>query len=591
MHPRELLPDESLEHLGQLLEAVERAEAADLAYRDSARIHFLRNFTIEPIEPYVKFHMMRELMRPELSFGGYGTAAQEVLDEASVLHSDRPDVVVLALVLETLDSDYGRVGWRADNALTQVDDVLGLLLERTNTLLAVNTLLPPFTRPEGFVTTRRDTDAEVGRLNDHLRKLAVDNPGRLVLIDWQRLLRNCGRQDGIDARFWRMSQAPFKQAFLDPYSREIVKVLRALKGRAKKCLVLDCDNTLWGGIVGEAGVEGIQLDPTDWPGAAYYEFQRSVLSLHARGVLIALCSKNNEQDVWEVLSRHPHCLLDKSHLVTWRVDWNNKAESLASIADELNIGIDSLVFVDDNPRECGLVAQALPDVAVLQVPTALYDYPSLLFEDGLFDTLAPSTEDRDRTRMYQEEQGRRETRERFTDLTGYLASLGTIVRLREAEPNDIIRIAQLTQKTNQFNLTTQRYSEAVIRDYADRDDMSVIGMKVEDRYGDMGLSAVFIARREGPVGVVDTLLMSCRILGRELELAFVDHCLGVLEKRWDLREWRAHFAATKKNLQVASFWDRIGFEVVAEEDGRKQYTMTAGQRSLEYQELMSVEWE
>ena len=269
-------------------------------------------------------------------------------------------------------------------------------------------------------------------------------------------------------------------------------------------------------------MQGIELHDEQSPGIHYRNFQEAAIRLHDQGVMLALCSKNNEDDVWDVLENHPFCVLQKSHLVGWRINWQNKAANLASLAEELNIGLDSVVFVDDSPQEQALINELLPEVLVLPVPDDIVGFANILGEDRLFDTLMQSDEDRVRTKMYQNEAQRRQPQTNFEDLTEYLSSLQTVMHVFEVGNSTKTRVAQLTQKTNQFNLTTRRYSEADIDRFIGNENTAVYAMSVEDRYGDMGITGVFIARREKLSATVDTMLLSCRVLCRQLEFAFAE---------------------------------------------------------------------
>ncbi len=387
----------------------------------------------------------------------------------------------------------------------------------------MNTFVPPYYSDFG-ISSAKDLSShhnEVLQLNQLIREYVLSNSARFVLVDWERFVRLLGAGESMDYRFWYMSKAPFKKAFLDLYALELVKMARALKGKSKKCLILDCDNTLWGGVIGEDGLQGIKLDRHSYPGNIFYEFQKSILRLHDRGVLIALCSKNNEQDVWDVLEGHPDCLLKREHLSAWRVNWSDKASNISDLAAELNLGLDSFVFVDDNPVECGLIQDMLPEVTVLQVPDKLYTYPQLLKCDGLFDTLSFSTEDRQRSQMYRDESNRKHEQAKFETLDQYLASLSLSIKVHPAKEDEVPRVAQLTQKTNQFNLTTRRYSEAKISGLSKDPEWTVMSLFVRDKFGESGLTGVLIAHKDGDVGIIDSLLMSCRILGRNIEKAFV----------------------------------------------------------------------
>ena len=571
MNNSSLLPDEALTRIDSLVAAVDRAESAAIEYSDSIRIHFLRNFTVEPIEPYLKFHLLREAIEPVISYGGYDTVLQEALDPQSSLRSSSPEVVVLSLELTMLDQAFASEDWSANQALDRLQEMFQGLMENTSALIVVNTMMSSSTAVD-----------EIARINQWILQYVESNPGRFVLADWDRMLHQIGRDKAIDDRYWRLSMAPFKAPFLDLYAREILKIARALKGKVKKCLVLDCDNTLWAGVIGEDGMDGIQL------GGAYRDFQRSILALHERGVIIALCSKNNEEDVWEVLESHADCLLNKSHLSAWRINWDNKASNIDALSNELNLPLDSFVYVDDSPRECQLIREALPEVSILQVPESLDDYSSLLLKDGLFDTLSVSNEDKNRTELYRAETERSQGRKVHIDLNDYLTSLEQTLRLWEATEDDLPRIAQLTQKTNQFNLTTRRYSEGQIAAFMSDDTAAVLVMSVSDRYGELGTTGVLIARRRDDVGFIDSLLLSCRILGRQLEFAFVDRSLSLLEDRWKLSSWEAEYRPTRKNAQVVDFWDRVGFSLRADSDSIKSYNLLDGQRSNDYKHVVSI---
>lgn len=527
----------------------------------STTFNFLRNFTIEGIEPFIQYHCLKSGLKPQVIFGNYDMVHQEVLDRSSHLYSSSPDIIVSALYLDTFLPDGWRGSWIADDVMSRLGGLFTDIANNTDAIIAVNTFIPPFYTDFGISAVKDLTSHhnEVLKLNELIREYVLANPARFILIDWERFLRILGANESMDYRFWYMSKSPFKKSFLDIYAQELVKIAKALKGKSKKCLVLDCDNTLWGGIIGEDGLQGIKLSRHSYPGNIFWEFQKSVLRLQERGVLIAICSKNNEQDVWEVFDDHSDCLLKREHLSSWRINWNDKATNINSLAAELNLGIDSFVFVDDNPVECGLIRDMLPEVTVLQVPDKLYTYPQLLNRDGLFDTLTVSDEDRQRSELYRNEVNRKHEQTKFETIDQYLASLSLSITVHHVKDDEIPRVAQLTQKTNQFNLTTRRYSEAKIKALCHNSDSAVMSLFVRDKFGESGLTGVLIARQEGDIGIIDSLLMSCRILGRNIEHAFVQHSLALIERTWGEKRWRAEFIPTPKNQQVAAYWPSIGF--------------------------------
>ena len=557
----------------------------------SVAFNFLRNFTIEGIEPYIQYQCLLSGLKPKITFGNYDMVHQEVLDRSSHLYSSSPDIIALALYLDTYLPEGWRAGWSADDVMGSLTELFVEIAQNTDAIIAVNTFVPPFYSDFG-ISSAKDLPShhnEVLKLNQLLREYVFSNPARFVLMDWERFVRLLGANESMDYRFWYMSKAPFKKAFLDIYALELVKIARALKGKSKKCLILDCDNTLWGGVIGEDGLQGIKLDRYSYPGNIFYDFQKSILRLHERGVLIALCSKNNEQDVWDVLDGHPDCLLKRKHLAAWRVNWSDKATNISSLGVELNLGIDSFVFVDDNPVECGLIQDMLPDVTILQVPDKLYTYPQLLTRDGLFDTITLSIEDRQRSQMYRDEANRKHEQAKFETLDQYLASLSLSIAVHHVKDNEVSRVAQLTQKTNQFNLTTRRYHEAKIAALSSDPDWAILSLLVRDKFGESGLTGVLIARREGETGIIDSFLMSCRILGRNIEKAFVLEAFAKMKRSWGVKVWRAEFIPTLKNQQVAEFWPSVGFRILDSRDGHTFYELPSATPLLEPVTYIDIE--
>jgi FkbH-like protein len=569
--------ENAAQNLDVLFSAVSQMEHESRGLGEHVRIVFLRNFTIEGVDAFLKYHLYANRIRPEIAFGGYGTVGQDVLGDDALITRIDPDVIVLSLVLEELESDYGTPGWRCDSVRKYLADIFDMLATRTRATIVVNTFLLPLYPELGFALAADGSDmaAQVTSLNEFIFKHVRENTPRFCLMDWNRYLRLLGAEASLDGRYWYLSKSPFKKAFLNAYAQELSRVACALKGRAKKCLVLDCDNTLWGGVIGEDGIDGIKLDRNEYPGKAYYDFQTTVLHLVERGILLALCSKNNEEDVFDVLDNHPWCRLKRSHFAAWRINWEDKVSNLVALAEHLNLGLDSFVFVDDNRVECGMVRQMLPEVTVLEVPEKLYAYPPLVIKDGLFDTLRFTAEDKQRAKLYHSESTRRGARNAFGTVDDYLASLETIAYIHRAQPNEIPRVAQLTQKTNQFSLTTKRYSEQDIRAFMSSEDGAVFALAVKDKFGDLGLVGVLILRREDDIGKIDSFLLSCRVLSRGLESAMIVHCLEIMRSVWNISRWHAEYIPTRKNAQVADFWAVNGFIETSNIDGHKTYQMVA----------------
>lgn len=582
--PRDIPPT-----LSDLISAADTLCAGISSTAPTYRFGFLRNVTLEGIEPYLRYHMLTLGLRADLIFGGYGSMRQDLMLSDSPLVKCRPDLLVTAIMLEELDPRYGLPGWDASRAREELHDIFAALAASDAPTISLNTFIVPFRPETGALAAAQDTASEVSRLNDFVRTFVREHSPRFCLMDWDRLAYRIGEAEAMDYRYWYLSKAPFKRSFLDALARELTKVVLALKGQGKKCLVLDCDNTLWGGVVGEDGMEGIHLDGHDYPGRAYYDFQKTVLQLAESGVLVTLCSKNNEQDVLDVLDKHPWSLLKRGHLSGFRINWDDKAANLVELANELNLGLDAFVFVDDNPRELELIRQVLPQVTTLQVPDRLYEYPALLQRDGLFDTLITSQEDKLRTRLYQTEAQRKAERNQHPDLESYLLSLGLTATIQVATDREAMRVVQLTQKTNQFNLTTRRYSDHDIGKFRSSADSCVYTLSASDRFGSLGLVGVCIVHRQQDTAVVDSLLMSCRALGRRLEFAFVLECMRSVVANWDILAWEAEYLPTSKNSQVADFWNTMGFALLEQVEGRRRYRLPTPMPEMDLPGFIHIE--
>jgi len=521
----------------------------------------IRNFTVEAIAPFLTRALVASGLSAELRFGGFATAHQEIAQGDMPGTDGAMRMTVLALGLEEAAPDFGHVYWPAADVCEHILTLVRMAAATWNSPLCINTVLAPLFRPWGLARSSEFMEVEnaIVALNSELRTIAAAAPGRVILCDWEHYARLLGEQGTYDYRFWYSSRAPFATPFLKLYAEDIAKAARVLSGRIRKCLVLDCDNTLWGGVVGEDGLDGIQLSADTVPGRYFYEFQKAVLDLAERGVILALCSKNNEADVMEVLDNHPDCVIRRDHLAGWRVNWAPKSASLAELAHELNIGLDSLVFVDDNSAECELVRQMLPQVAVIQVPDRREQLPSLLFRNDLFGTLAVTDTDRTRAESYRVQRERRDLQRTVKSPEDYLALLGTRVILRQAGERDVTRVVQLFQRTNQFNLTTRRHDESMVREVLASPSALLLVCEVFDRFGSMGLAGVLLALRKGSVAEIDSLLLSCRVLGREVEFAFVAAAAHWLRGKWDTEAINAEFVPSAKNMQCADFWERCGF--------------------------------
>ncbi|MCM1483316.1 MAG: HAD-IIIC family phosphatase [Muribaculaceae bacterium] len=417
----------------------------------------------------------------------------------------------------------------------------------------------------------RNVDEAISAVNELVWRIASEKPNVRV-IDFGEFLSRHNPDTWMNWKFYFLSQMIISPALAPAFREWWGKKLQELNQPRKKCLVLDLDNTLWSGVLGEDGVSGVKMSG-DYPGNAFMYFQEALVSLVNSGVILTVCSKNNEVDVKELWAKNPFVKLGPKHIAAYRINWQNKADNIRELAKELNIGLDSMVFVDDNPTERELVRQQLPMVVVPEFPRRPYelmDFYKKLVND-YFRTYRLTNEDLSKTEQYKANARRASEQARFTDLTDFIRSLDIHIDIVGANEFNIPRIVQMTQKTNQFNLTTHRYTEADINSLIVK-GYDIYCISVSDKFGDNGITGEILISNRGEIAIIDTLLLSCRILGKNIEAAFVKSILNILYNK-GIRLVKAKYIPTAKNSQVADFYDKLGFDVINEEDGAKEYEL------------------
>lgn len=420
-----------------------------------------------------------------------------------------------------------------------------------------------------------DSDRKIVDAISEVNKLAwqiASEKSNVKVIDIGEFLAQHSPATWINWKFYFLSQMIINPAIAPNFRDWWNKRLSELTRPRKKCLVLDLDNTLWGGVLGEDGISGVKMSG-DYPGNAFMHFQEALVSLANSGVIISICSKNNEADVKELWEKNPFVKLGPKHIAAYRINWQNKADNIRELAKELNIGLDSMVFVDDNPTERELVRQQLPMVAVPEFPKRPYGliefYASLV--NDYFRAYRLTKEDLAKTEQYKTNAQRASEQAKFTDLTDFIRSLDIHIDIVKANEFNISRIAQMTQKTNQFNLTTHRYTEADINALIDK-GFDVYCISVSDKFGENGITGEIIVSSSEETADIDSLLLSCRILGKDIEIAFVKSILNILYDN-GIRTIKAKYIASPKNAQVADFYDRVGFRRVSDTDDIHDYQL------------------
>ncbi|MDM8214589.1 HAD-IIIC family phosphatase [Desulfovibrio piger] len=379
------------------------------------------------------------------------------------------------------------------------------------------------------------------------------------ICELAELVTDMGREKFYSPKMWYYGSIPFSMAGEKALAVECARCWKALTGQKKKCMVLDLDNTLWGGVIGEDGLGGIQL-ATDKEGAAYQDFQRHILELKQQGVLLAVVSKNNAEDALLPIREHPDMLLRESDFVAIKANWEPKAINIQHLAEELNLGLDSFVFIDDNPVERESVKMALPTVNIPEFPSnpvTLASFARFIAKE-YFPTLRLTQEDIKKSEQYRQEHLRQEEKQKFSTLEDYLTSLNMKLFIKRVDDNDIPRVAQLTQKTNQFNLTTRRYTETDIKTFSTAPDWQLWLGELEDKFGKYGKIILCMVKISEGHAYIDTFLMSCRVMGRGVESAFLDYVEGQLAA-CGISCIEGEYCATPKNSLVSKFWEQYGY--------------------------------
>lgn len=409
-------------------------------------------------------------------------------------------------------------------------------------------------------------EAVLERYNAALREESAGF-SNIRLIDTEDIVRTVGQAAAFDMRFYFLSKAPYSRVFMNEFARRVAASARNFGSHFYKVLVLDCDNTLWGGVIGEDLLKGIKLGPYDYPGNVFWRMQHEIATLERNGILLCLCSKNNPADIDEVLQEHPEMVLRDKQIVAKKVNWMDKPSNLRSLAVELNVGLDSMVFMDDSAFECEAVRQQLPLVKTVQVPANLSEYPRVMREiKELFLYGGITADSRRKTEQYRQRANAADIIAQFASHDDYLASLNIEVELTRNAAGNISRISELSMKSNQFNLTTKRYSVAEIERMMQDPDHDVYSLVVSDKFGGAGLTGVVVLRYANAIAFVENFFMSCRVIGRGVEFAIWSQLFADAVQR-NCTELRSEFIPSLKNAQVADFYDRLGMSLLTETEG------------------------
>lgn len=576
---------------------IERATAEqDSNIKNIFKIAIVSSFTTNGIKETLQVLCADEGMFTQFYVAGYNQYAQEILDVNSGMYDFEPDIVIVFVDTMTLAGDYyflpysksvdERKTW-ADDTVDDLAVLAQTITEHSRAKVILHNLELPSYSPLGILESKQEIGfiESVEMVNRRIRD-RFKNDSQVFVFDYDRFCSEVGKENLIDLRMYYLADIKLKPALFSALCDRYLTYIRALASLARKCVVLDLDNTLWGGVIGEDGIENIALGPTP-NGRPFLEFQKHLLSLFHRGVILAVNSRNNAEDALNVLRTHPSMVLKERHFAAMRINWEDKIANMNSLAREINIGLSSMVFVDDDPVNRDMMERMLPDVLVVDLPGDPASYVRQLRALTVFDGMGITLEDRRRGQTYAEERERRELARNTVSLAEYLGQLGVTVVFEEANHANRIRLAQLTQRTNQFNLTTRRYTEEAIVALVDDDRYWVISASVSDKFGDSGLTGLAIVekgtQREWRI---DTFLLSCRIIGRRVEEALLAHVME--EARTDgAKVVRGEFIGTEKNKVAEGFYEKCCFKQLHEESGHVMWEFDL-RKKFNYPETVTI---
>jgi FkbH-like protein len=558
------LDERQLSRLGRVLKSVQLG-GQSLDPLIPFRLGIIGNGTLELIVPVLVATAARHGFALECILGGYDQFLQDALDPDSTLNKSRPDLVLLAidhrgLSLQPTPGNEEAANQAVVAASDLLESIRAGISRNSGAPCIIQTLAAP---PEGlFGSFDRALPGTARNLVDRVNQAICRSILRSsdVLLDVAGIAETVGLADWHSPALWNLAKLPFADAHVPLYAEHVGRILGAIRGKSRRCLVLDLDNTVWGGVIGDDGLEGIQIAQGDATGEAHLSVQQLAIALRARGVVLAVSSKNTDSVARRPFKEHPDMLLKEEHIAVFQANWDDKASNLRAIAKELALGLDSLVFLDDNPAERGLIRRELPEVAVPELDSDPAGYARTLAAAGYFEAISFSDEDRVRAEMYQANARRLGLQGQTADLGSYLQSLEMRIVFGAFDRTTRARVTQLINKSNQFNLTTRRYTESHIEQLEADPSVMTLHARLVDKFGDNGIICVVICRTNRPdTWVIDTWLMSCRVLGRRVEQAVLGEVLH-RARASGITTILGDYVPTDRNEMVRDHYSKLGFK-------------------------------
>jgi FkbH-like protein len=568
------------------------SEQSWLSTHTPFRVFILRSYSAEMIEPVLKLSLIHEGYHPEFFWGDYNQYAQEILDETSSLYANKPDLILLLIRIEDLmpdliwkyvEKNYREWKKKIDHTIDLLTQLFTTLSHKTSAQIIIQNMSLPGI-PYWGIYDAQDENSQSDLLqyfNKGIRKKISIFP-TIYIWDYHNFIMRKGYETIFEPKLMFFSSNPFKQSAYIEIAYDLGRYIFSALGKNKKCIVLDLDNTLWGGVVGEDGIQGISLGH-DYPGNCFVDFQKELLKLYHRGIILAINSKNNESDAFEVFDNHPDMVLQKKHFAAWQINWSDKANNIQQLAKDLNIGIDSMIFIDDNPAECEWVKSQCPECTVVQLPKQYYLLPSIIKTLPGIDRIKLTDEDKKKGAMYQAQIKRKNLKNSASDLGTFLHELMMEIVIKKSEPFTVPRISQLTQKTNQFNMTTRRYTEQDIMAFDNASKHHVFSVSSQDRFGDNGIVGVIILKFEEKICIIDTFLLSCRVIARTIEQSMIAFVADFAQKN-GAEKLIGEYIPTAKNKPACDVYLKMNMQ----KDGANRFVADLKHQKFEYSQYLKL---
>tara|TARA_Y100001936_G_scaffold149484_1_gene145846 strand:+ start:10099 stop:11844 length:1746 start_codon:yes stop_codon:yes gene_type:complete len=540
----------------------------DLKHDKKLKVAILSSFTVNGLDETLHVKFSEQGIGYQSYQAGYNQYNQEILNSQSALYSFSPDVTFLIIDIRNILRDSFHNAHSISNderkkiAKEKIDELKNLIQifeKNSKSKLIITNFNVPSYSPNGIIENKLEFGfyEMIEEINNSLRQVSKEH-NSVYVYDFRQFVSKFGEKNIFDYRQFHLGDIQIAFNLIPEFANDLMSYIKPIWGINRKCIVLDLDNTLWGGIIGEDGFDGIELGDTP-NGKAFVEFQKELLSLWNQGIILAINSKNNVDDAMKVISEHPNMILQKKNFANMQINWDDKAINLKKIANEINIGLNSMVFFDDDKINCERIKHEFPEVLTVNLPDEPSQFSTILKEMNDFHVLQRTDEDKKRGEMYAQQRERNEFEKSVSNIDDFLRNLDIRVNIKKSNDYLIPRISQLTLKTNQFNLTTKRYQEEEIRDLSNNEKFIVGCAQVLDKFGDNGITGVFIVDKNEKSWKIDTFLLSCRIMGRGVENAILSQILTDAKVQ-GVDEVTAQFIPTQKNKPAENFLADNGFE-------------------------------